>query len=408
MPPSVPPELVVEYDVHDPAMAPAFHETAACLRERHPVAWTAANDGHWLVSSYADVEAILRDSRRYSSHPSSVPAFLGQRNRMIPLEIDPPEHGRYRSILMPYFTLSRMRRIEPQVRATVGALLDRFAARGECEFVAEFARLLPASVFLTMMGWPLDDAETCSGWVDTIVLGVPGGTAGESAAARSAAGEAAYAYFAEHLAARRRAPGAAEDMTTVLLEARYEGRPLSDSELHDMLYILLIGGLHTVQSTLAHGVALFARTPAVRAAVTADPGLLPSAVDELLRMEAPAQPARTATCPVHVGGVDIDEGERLLLSLPAANRDPAEFPDPDVFVPDRRPNRHVAFGAGPHRCVGANLALLELRVAFEELHRRLPDYALDEQRPPRLHMSQVRGVETLHLTFTPELAAVSG
>ena len=159
----------------------------------------------------------------------------------------------------------------------------------------------------------------------------------------------------------------------------------------------MLGGLHTVRGTLGFSMLEMTRRPEVRQRLIDEPSLIPSAVEEFLRFEAPVSTGRTVLKPFTFHDVEFQPGDRVLLSNPAACRDPREFPDPDEIKVDRDPNRHVAFSSGPHRCIGSHLARIELKVALEELLRRIPDFSLDPDNPPKLHHGQVRGFETLHL-----------
>lgn len=180
-----------------------------------------------------------------------------------------------------------------------------------------------------------------------------------------------------------------------------ETRLLTDDELHRMFFLMLIAGLHTVQGSLAWGLKHLAENPDQRQELIDDPDEIPTAVEEILRIESSVSMGRIATRDVEIGGVTVAAGEMLAVLLAAANRDPSEFEDADVLVADREPNRHLAFGAGPHRCIGSHLARIELRLAFEEIHRRIPDYRLVESDPPVFHATQVRGCVRMPITFTP-------
>ena len=218
---------------------------------------------------------------------------------------------------------------------------------------------------------------------------------------RAKANEEVFAYFADIIAARRKNRG--DDATSILLDSKYGGeRPLSDDELLRALWLLMLGGLHTVRGVLGFGIIQLTRHPEQRQRLVDDPSLMASAVEELLRVEAPVTAGRIVAKPVEFRGVQMQPGDMVLVFLSAASRDPEEFKDPHALLVDRTPNRHFAFSGGPHRCVGSYLARIELRVALEEIHRRIPDYQLVADRAPVLHHSSVRGLFELPLTFTPE------
>jgi len=397
----IPPELVVDFDIHDDALTPKVYERYDELRRTCPVAWTERHGGHWVVTRYADIHEITHRPDVFSNQPVAIPPNLGQDQPLIPLEIDPPDHTGYRQILTPLFSPARMQALEPQIRALVNDLIDAFAARGECEFIEEFARPLPTAVFLGLMGWPQEDAPRLLRWTHDIIEGRPGGTDEESNEVRTAAGLEVYTYFAELLDRAYEEPG--DDIISQLTRATFAGeRELSQFEILNIVFIVMIGGLHTVTGTLGNSVIYLAEHPDQRRRLVDDPALIPLATEELLRWESIVAPARRVTCPVQINGVALEPGDRVLIPLGSAGRDPEEFDRSDEVIFERTPNRHLAFGSGPHRCLGSHLARLELNVALEELHRRLPDYELVPEDPPVLKLHQVKGVERLRLRFTPE------
>jgi cytochrome P450 len=208
-------------------------------------------------------------------------------------------------------------------------------------------------------------------------------------------------YFREMVDQRRRDPHV-DDVTGYLLGAEYAGeRPLTDDELTRVLSLLMVAGLHTVRGILAFGMIHLAEAPDQRQRLIDDPSLIPSAVEELLRLGVGTAPARVVREPVTMHGVELQPGDHVVGFLSSANRDPAEFECPHALDVDRQQNRHLAFAAGRHRCLGSNLARVELSIAVEELLARIPDFTVDPARPPRFHHSQIRGVRELHLRFTP-------
>ncbi len=403
---AVPQHLVTDFDVYDPALAgevDLLNEKVAELAAQGPVVYSTAYGGHWIVTGYREVHAVLCDPYTYSSYPNNlVDAADG---KFLPLELDPPEHTAFRHVLLPLFSPTRMKALGQDIRSLVGRLIDGFAGRGSAEFIAEFAHELPTSVFLSLMGWPLADAPVFSEATDIAVFGKAGATEDANALARQQAAQQMYAYFGQVLADRRSSPDL-EDVTTSIINTPVETengpRHLSDEELCRMFFLLLIAGLHTVQGTLAWSVIHLSNHPQVRQRLIDDPGLLPGAVEEMLRFEAAVSMGRHITRDTELGGVGLKAGDQLLVSLAAANRDSREFTDPDTVRIDRTPNRHLSFGSGPHRCLGSHLARMEISIALEALHRRIPDYRVDPDKPTISHASQVRGVLQLPILFTPE------
>jgi cytochrome P450 len=401
-----PAELVVDFDVYDPTLTipeDRMQARVAELAEIGPVVYTARYGGHWVVTHFDEVREVLADPATFSSYPNNlVDAGMG---KFIPLELDGPEHLAYRNVLQPLFNPSRMKPIEDEIRTISNELIDEFIERGECDFVAEFAHELPARVFLALMGWPLEDAPLFSEATRAALMGKPGGTEEESAQVRQEAAMKMFGYFMNVIADRRGKPVEGGDVTTAVVntptELNGEQKNLSDEELCRLLFLVLIAGMHTTKGSLAWGVQYLSENPDARTRVVEDPSLLPTAIEEVLRLEAAVLPGRSCTRDVELGGVQLHEGDQLLLAYCGANRDASHFPDPDQFRLDRETNDHFSFSGGPHRCIGRHLARRELRIAFEEIHRRMPDYKLDPEHPPMFHPSQTRGVITMPITFTP-------
>lgn len=389
-------DIQYDFDIHDPAAADRVYETYAEMRGTCPVAHSSHYGGHWVVTKYEDIHDILRNPSVFSSESVNVPGTIGQDGPMIPIEVDPPDHGIYRKLVNPLFSPKRMADLEPQIRDIVTKLIDRMLEQEKVDFIEAFAKDLPSQVFLALMGWDLADAPKFNAWADTIVLGKPGASEEESTEVRMAAAMEVYAYFAEMIDERAESDDA-EDITQILINGTFEDRELTQFEVLNILFLFLIGGLHTVQGQLAHTVIFMAENPTVRKQLVGDLGLVDSAVEEMLRWESAICPARVVKEDVVVDGVQLKAGDKVLIPFASANRDEDKFEHADTVDITREPNPHIAFGAGNHRCVGSHLARLELRIAFEELHRRMPDYRLDPNDPPVRHLSQVKGVLKLPL-----------
>jgi cytochrome P450 len=337
----------------------------------------------------------LKRTDVFSSNMDAVD--LGNVRPLIPLQVDPPEHAKYRRILDPLFTPREMASREPAVTALVNEMIDRFADRGECDFHSEFAVPLPCTVFLQLLGLPLEDLDKFQAWKDDVIR--PAGAEGfrEHREAAAPAAQQIYEYFEraidDHIANPR------EDVLSALIASNIAGEPLSREELLDICFLFLIAGLDTVTDSLDCFFVYLAQHPGQRHLLIEQPDILPGAIEELLRWETPVPGvARIALEDVEVGGCPISKGERVSPLLGAANTDPAEFDDPDVVDFARSPNRHRAFGGGPHRCLGSHLARLELRVALREFHRRIPDYEIRKGTELK-YTSALRSVESLPLTF---------
>jgi cytochrome P450 len=381
----------------DPEMAAAPQASYRLMQEHAPV---LRNDGLVMISRHEDVMHALRHPEIFSSNMDAID--IGNIRPLIPLQIDPPDHVKFRRLLDPLFSPKETAKLEPEVRRLVNELIDGFEAKGECEFSDEFAIPLPCTVFLALLGLPLEDLDLFLRFKNAIIR--PEGADGDAArSVQRAAGQEIYAYFQNVVDERRAEPR--EDLISGFIAAEVDGARLTDNDILDICYLFLLAGLDTVTASLTCSVAYLANHPDRRDAITADPALVPAAVEELLRWESivPAVP-RVAMTDIEIAGETVKKGESVMCMIGAANIDPGEFPEADVVDLERQANRHLAFGGGLHRCLGSHLARLEMRVAIEELHRRLPDYAIKDGETPRYTMG-IRAVEYLPLVFTPVTTA---
>lgn len=407
LPAGLSPDLVVDFDIYDPSLTTpndVIQERLADVSAKGAVVYSTKYGGHWIISHYKEIQEVLTDPHTFSSYPNNLVTGASDIGRLIPVESDPPEHTVLRQALLPLFSPQRMKKLGGDIRKVVNELIDGFAGKGEAEYISEFAHELPARIFLKLMDLPLEDAPLFTAATDAILFGKPGGTEDESNEARMMAGLQMFGYFQQLNEKQRANPG--DDVTSAIINTEVdlgEGpRPLTDDELNRMFFVLLIAGLHTVQGSLAWMILHLVNNPDQRAKIIEDPSTIPKAVEEVLRIEGAIAAGRRATRDVELGGVKISAGDQLLVMMASAGRDAAEFMEPNKFDISRSPNRHLAFGAGPHRCIGSHLARIELTIAMEELHRRLPDYQLMDSDPPIFHPSQVRGCARMPITFTPE------
>lgn len=374
--------------VYDP-LAPGFQESLVpiyrTLRDHFPV-YRSRRGGWYALSRFDDVLRAAHDVATFSNAVAEAQLFLPMM-----IYMDPPRHPALRALLSKAFTPRRIAGLEPRIRSVVTALIDSFIGLGRCEFVHDFATLLPSIVVGELIGVPATHLEEFRYWTERFLTG----TADEN---REAAAQI-YRVFTGLLQARRAVP--ADDLMSALIQAEIDGTHLTDEELLGFCFLLILGGNDTTTSLLGNGIELLARHPDQRARLIADPSLVPAAIEEMLRIAAPTQALpRTATRDVLLHGQTIPAGSRVMLVYGAANLDEREFPDPDRFQIDRPIARHLAFGHGAHFCLGAPLARLEARVAFEELLRRLPDYELQAE-PVRLRSHWARAFETLPLRLSP-------
>lgn len=394
------------------------------LREHLPISRTEARgypggDRAWFYAKYEDVSAAFRTPEIYSSQ-------AGQQviRPWIPQAIDPPEHTEYRRLMNPWFSPEAMAALEPHIREFTNELLDTMLEKDSFDFIEEFAEPFPSIIFCELMGFPLEDHEQIMNWKETLMHGGSGCKRGAELARRKAeemgvaevnesgkltssalqqvrvaTGLALYQYFDRLIEEHRKEPK--DDLITRLIEARYAGeRPLTQEELQDTMILLFMAGLDTVTSTLGFIMHYFAEHPDKRHEwidIMDDTSKTGPAIEELVRFHAIVTPNRRVTedCPYR--GAQLRENDQVLLSTPSANRDPDVFPNPEELVFDRHPNPHVGFALGPHRCLGMHLARRELRIALQEIHRRMPDYVITSGDKPEI-FGGLKGVSYLPLT----------
>jgi cytochrome P450 family 130 len=373
--------------VYDPTTA-RFQEDMCdvyrVLRDEYPVFVTP--EGTCVLSRFDDVWNSVHDPATYSSTCAEADQLMPQM-----IYMDPPRHTALRSLVSRAFTPRRVAELEDRVRQVARALIDQFAARGQCELVHEFAAPLPSIVMADLIGVPEEHREPFRTWTEAFLEVTGPGDITERA-------ENIYKLFGELLAERRVAP--ADDLMSALIEAELDGERLSESDLLGFCFLLLIAGNDTTTSLIGNGAELLARHPEQRAQLVADPTLIPAAVEEMLRIESPTQALpRTAARAIDLHGVTIPEGTRVMLLWGAANLDEREFPDAERFDIRRGAPRHLGFGHGIHFCLGAPLARLESRVAFEELLSRLPEFRISAT-PQRYVSNWARSWRLLPLEFT--------
>jgi cytochrome P450 len=385
------------------------YETYDRLRKHLPIARSESmagdmlsdNRGGWVLTRYADAGEVLRNTADFSSQSGSYPV-----RPWIPQAVDPPMHTAYRRILNPWFTADAMSKLEPHLVQYAEELVDRMLAKDAFDFVAEFADPFPTVIFCELAGFPAADYPRIMDWKNTIMHASDGHTRGRelararatelgldlgdgeelptatSFAVRARAAQEVYAYMAGLLDERRTAPR--DDLVSKLLAAKYEGeRPLTQEELEDTLFLLFMAGLDTVASAFGLVVQGFARDDAKRrefVALMEEPARINPAIEELTRFHAFVLLPRRLTRELSFHGAMFRDQDQVLVPTQAANRDGEEFPHPNQLDFARSPNRHLAFGLGPHRCLGIHLARRELRIGLQVFHRRLPDYRLDPTR----------------------------
>ncbi|MGF1595729.1 MAG: cytochrome P450 [Acidimicrobiales bacterium] len=373
-------DWATDFDHLSDEWAASSPEILADLRQRCPVAHTDRFYGAYLVTRFDDVLDVARDTETFSSritlindnHPDNVRLVLP------PITLDPPEHGPLRRALLPSFNPRQVELLRPFVTDVAEGLLDAIDGRGEVDGALDFARLLPVEVMSHLFDVPADTGPRFRSWVDALLKdGLV-----DLDIARTANREV-HAFFTEQLARRRRHPGAdsRDDLVSVVMNAEVHhddgtSRPFTEREQVGSLVLLMLGGIDTTWSLLGASLFHLATNDDDLRRLVAEPELVSSAIEEFLRFYSPVTIARVITDDAEIGGCPVSGGQRLLLSYPSANRDPAHFDDPDEVILDRTRNRHVAFGVGVHRCLGSNLARMELEVALGAWLRRFPRFEL--------------------------------
>jgi hypothetical protein len=364
------------------------------LRAERPVVHTKRFLGCYLPTTYEAVKQVAHDPEHFSSRRIIVRDVRPETTSPAPpITCDPPDHKPAKQLLLPSFTPDAMKKLEPRVRVICNELIDEFFHDGKCDAAARYTKHIPVRAIAHMLGIPERDGGLFIRWIHEILeLGIR-----DQDILMRAIHEMT-AYFGGHIAQRRQHP--TDDLISTLMNARdKDGQPLSDDHVQGTLRLLLIAGIDTTWSAVGASLWHLAKTPADRARLVAEPALMPTAVEEFLRAYSPVTMAREVVKETTVSGCPIKPGNMVLLSFPAANRDPAVFPDADKVVIDRKENRHAAFGLGIHRCIGSNLARMEMTVALEEWLKRIPDFRLDPAGQVTWSEGSVRGPRQLPLLF---------
>jgi cytochrome P450 len=363
------------------------------LRQRCPIAHTGRFGGGWLPTRYDDVAAIAYDTEHFSSRAIIMsnfrpPTDLAPVGGSPPISSDPPFHHDARKLLLPAFTKAAVARLEPTTRAYCHSLIDSFGDRTDIDAAAEYAQHIPMRVMADMLGFPHEDSPRFREFIENVLEGV-NRPAEDRIERIGKLFEYLLAQIRDHVEHPR------DDLTTYLIDAELYGHKLDPLHVAGTMSLLLIAGVDTTWSAIGASLWHLARTPADRQRLAADPTLLPTAMEEFLRAYAPVTMARLVKQDMHWHGVDMKAEDWVLLSFPAANRDPAQFDRAGEVVIDRDVNRHAAFGLGIHRCIGSHLARMELRVALQAWLERIPDFSLADSTGVTWAAGQVRGPRTL-------------
>ena len=399
IPAHVPPELVGNFNFYtSEQMVPTpMGEPQAATSALHsgpPVFYAPNNtrngEGTWVIVRAEDQRRVLQDGVTFSSNRRLFSSALGEDWPLIPLEIDPPDHAKWRSLLNPLLSPKRVVALEPAVRERAEFLIEGIKSRGnECEIMNEFCFPFAVSIFLQFLGIGNENLAMFVDWAMDLLHGAPD--------KRTAAARRFIAYLDDLQAERRKKP--TDDFMSFVTQAQVDGRGMTEQEVRAMSVLLLIGGLDTVAAALGFDFYYLAQNPDQQALLRAEPARLVLAAEELLRAYPTVTPTRKATVDVVLNGAPIKAGDLVACPSMTANRDPAEFNDPDSIILDREDNRHVAFAYGVHRCLGSHLARREIVIGLEEWLARIGPFRIKEGTTPITHGGFVFGVHDLVLTW---------
>ncbi|HEY1444928.1 MAG TPA: cytochrome P450 [Acidimicrobiales bacterium] len=382
------------------------HAWLAHLRRHDPVHWQeeAGGPGFWAVTRYEDCVTVNRDYERFSSAargtmPFEMPEADIEQQGLMMLNMDPPLHTRYRRLVNKGFTPRMVRDLEESIHRSTDAIIDQVIEEGRADFVTDLSAELPLQVIAELLGVPQDDRHRMFEWSNNMVGNEDPEYQGQAEAALTAAMEL-YAYAAALYGQKRLDPHA--DLMSVLTTVEVDGEQLSDLELELFFLLLTVAGNETTRNLMSGAMHAFFQHPDQWQRLLDDRSLLPTAADEMLRFVTPVMNfRRTAMTDLTLSDTKIAEGDKVVFFHASANRDESVFDDPDTFDVGREPNPHIAFGGGgPHFCLGANLARMEIRVMFEHLLDRLPDIRQDGDEQ-HLQSQFINGVKHLPVAFTP-------
>jgi cytochrome P450 len=362
------------------------------LRDQR-VLWSPNHGGYWILTRAEDIRSALQQPELFSSSATGIPAHVSRKEKLAPLELDPPEHTAYRRAIAPLFAPKAVTARTAAIADTCAGLIDGLAGRGRAEFVGEFAEPFPTRIFTNILGLPAAEAPRFVSWNSKLLHSQ------DRPEVRREAGIEINDYLRELIAARRTDPR--DDVVSALLAGEIDGRPIADEEVQNLCFLLFVAGLDTVTAALTWCFRFLAQHPEHRRQLIDTPELMPGAVEELLRVHSFINPARTVTRDLEFAGVAMRKGERILLSTALAAQDPDEFPDEATVRFDRTSNRHLAFGAGPHRCAGSHLARDEIITALTQWHARISDYEIAPDAELTIHAGGAMGLDRLPLVWQP-------
>ena len=394
IPAHVPEELVRDFDLYSPpgmvdGHTDDLHSVWKGVQDTMPsLFWTPRNGGHWVLTRHDDIRGVALNPKTFSNRENQIP--LGVAPYLVPVNVDPPEHGAFRKLLMPWFSPARLAEVTDQARKTATTIIEELQPKGRCEFFSDFAGVMPIVAFLTLVNLPRDDLLYLRNLSSRMT---PAHPEVEEAWAEMAE------YVNRHIANRRANPQ--NDAFSALHTATVFGRPLTDKEIFDMSLLLVSGGLDTVVNATCFSAEFLARSPAHRRELIEHPERIDSAVEELMRRFGISNLGRVVVEDTELRGVEIRAGDAVLLPFPLAGLDETVNEDPMTVDFQRKAPKHLQFSTGPHTCIGNRLAKREIRIFLEEWLTRIPDFELAPGHKPRMKTGVVNHIEELQLVWNP-------
>lgn len=400
----VPDALVFDFDIHaDPGLLADPHARILdLLHSAPPVFWTPRNGGGWVALTHAANHEASRDTETYSSEfvpqdrmkalLASLPPGAPHIPQPIPITLDPPEHTKYRQPLQKVFSPKTIAALRDSIRELAAALIEEMKPAGRCEYMAAVAEPLPVQVFLKMLGLPLDRLPEYRAIVKEHMEAIDSDREGSMRRLQKIA-----AAMRDTVLDRRDNPR--DDILSMLWKLEIDGQPTTLADMENYGVLLFIAGLDTVMNGMGLAMRGLATDLPLQHKLRENPKLIAEAAEEMLRRYTFTVPMRIVKKEAQLAGATLMPGDWLKLFLPAADLDAKEFPQPDVYDLDRENNVHIAFGVGPHRCLGSHLARVELQVLYEEMLARMPEFRLDPDHPTVFHGGHVIGIESLHLVW---------
>ena len=382
-------EKVVDFDFYNDLSVDDPHELIANLAKENPVFWTPRNGGHWVLAGHPEIFEAVRNTEVFSSHRMSIPPTPYEQQQ-IPINIDPPMHAIYREPLSRAFSPKAMMALQDDIRNLAIELIEKVRPNGRSDFALDVAEPLPVTIFMRLMGLPLDQLGLYRQWVNQLLISSDPVRKTEAA---QQVNEAMSAIVRDRMEKRE------NDLISVLLDTSIDGREVTFEEMQGFCLLLFIAGLDTVMNGMCYGVRHLAQHPELQAQLRADPSRITDMMEETLRRYTFTMPPRVINKDHEAFGVRFRKDDMVLLMLPGADLDGREFADPKNFSLDRENKVHIAFNSGPHRCVGSHLARIEMRIVYEEVLKRLPEFRLDPERPPVLHGANVIGFDSLPIVW---------